>query len=73
MLVLQRKIGESCIIGEGLDQVVVTVLGIQGCRVKLGVDADQSVPVYRQEVWERIHGTSPAPAFLRQPLECAGW
>jgi carbon storage regulator len=56
MLVLSRKRGEMITIGEG---VVVTVLAIQGDRVKLGVVAPIEVPVHRQEIRERIEACSP--------------
>ena len=51
MLILTRRINEALKIGE---EVTVTVLGIQGNQVRLGVDAPKSVSVHRQEVFERI-------------------
>lgn len=63
MLVLSRKIRESVVIGGAatLQSVMkVTVLDIRGGRVKLGFDADPSVPVRRSEVSEKIGaGTRP--------------
>jgi carbon storage regulator len=56
MLVLSRKRGEMITIGNG---VTVTVLAVQGDRVKLGVVAPAEVPVHRQEIRERIGGCSP--------------
>ena len=56
MLVLSRKRGETITIGNG---VTVTVLAIQGDRVKIGVVAPAEVPVHRQEIHERIEGCSP--------------
>ena len=56
MLVLSRKRGETITIGNG---VTVTVLSIQGDRVKIGVVAPVGVPVHRQEIHERIEGCSP--------------
>ena len=57
MLVLSRKTRESVVVG-GADRfhhlLKVTVLDIRGASVKLGFEADPSVPVHRQEVWERI-------------------
>ena len=56
MLVLSRKRGETITIGNG---VTVTVLSIQGDRVKIGVVAPVEVPVHRQEIHERIGACSP--------------
>jgi len=57
MLVLTRKIQESVVVGEdhGPNRVLkVTVLGIQGNRVKLGFEVDTDVPIQRWEVWQRV-------------------
>jgi carbon storage regulator len=51
MLVLSRKPQESVCIN---DNVVVTVVSIQGDRVRLGIEAPREVPVHRKEVYERI-------------------
>jgi carbon storage regulator len=61
MLVLSRKRGETITIGNG---VTVTVLAVQGDRVKLGVVAPVEVPVHRQEIYERIEGCSPVPDYV---------
>jgi carbon storage regulator len=60
MLVLSRKRGEMITIGEG---VTVTVLAIQGDRVKIGVMAPAEVPVHRQEIHERIGDCSSVLDF----------
>jgi carbon storage regulator len=57
MLVLSRKNRESVVVGgsDGFHRLLkVTVLGIQGAKVKLGFEVDSDVPVHRSEVWERI-------------------
>ena len=57
MLVLSRKSQESVVVGgaEGFQRLLtVTVLGITAGRVRLGFEADASLPVHRGEVWERI-------------------
>ena len=59
MLVLSRKCGETITIG---DAMTVTVLAVQGDRVKIGVVAPVEVPVHRQEVQERMAGCLPALA-----------
>lgn len=53
MLILSRKRGESITIGDG---VTVTVMSVQGDRVKIGILAPDEVPVHRQEIYERIEG-----------------
>lgn len=53
MLILTRRISESVIIG---DDVKITVLGIKGNQVRLGIDAPKSVSVHREEIYQRIQG-----------------
>jgi len=62
MLVLSRRNQESVVVGgaDGFDRLLkVTVLAIQGGKVSLGFEIDASVPVYREEVWERIRAGHP--------------
>lgn len=51
MLILTRRVGESLMIG---DNVNVTVLGIRGNQVRIGVNAPKDVAVHREEIYERI-------------------
>lgn len=51
MLILTRRVGESVMIGE---EVTVTVLGVKGNQVRLGVNAPKSVTVHREEIYDRI-------------------
>lgn len=55
MLVLSRRIDETITIGVDAN-TTVTVLGIQGNKVRLGVIAPKDVEVHREEIYERIHG-----------------
>jgi len=50
MLILTRRIGETLKIGEDIQ---VTVLGVKGNQVRVGIAAPKSVPVHRQEVYDR--------------------
>jgi carbon storage regulator len=51
MLILTRRVGETIIIG---DDITVTVLGIKGHQVRLGINAPDEVTIHRSEVYERI-------------------
>jgi carbon storage regulator len=51
MLILTRRVGEALMIGE---EVSVTVLGVKGNQVRIGVNAPKTVSVHREEIFERI-------------------
>jgi carbon storage regulator len=72
MLILTRRVGESVVIGE---DVTVTVLGVKGNQVRIGINAPKTVAVHREEIFERIKsgrtadGTAPADDQNSTPRE----
>ncbi len=75
MLILTRRVGESVVIGE---DVTVTVLGVKGNQVRIGINAPKTVAVHREEIFERIKNgravgdgagnTSDQPAPTRETM-----
>ena len=59
MLILSRRIGETIMIG---DDVTVTVLGVQGNQIRIGIHAPDDVSIHREEVYRRIKAEKVALA-----------
>ena len=59
MLILTRRVGETLMIG---DSVTVTVLGVKGNQVRVGITAPKDVAVHREEIYQRIHNEEDAGA-----------
>lgn len=59
MLILTRRVGETLMIG---DDVSVTVLGVKGNQVRVGINAPRDVAVHREEIYNRIQGEEPEVA-----------
>ena len=62
MLILTRREGESLMIG---DNVEVTVLGIRGHQVRIGINAPKDVSVHREEIYDRIQGEKSEEAVAQ--------
>lgn len=65
MLILTRRVGETLMIG---DEVTVTVLGVKGNQVRIGVDAPKEIPVHREEIYERIKREQVAANAHNSPI-----
>jgi carbon storage regulator len=66
MLILTRRVGETIVIG---DDVIITVLGIKGNQVRIGINAPKDVSVHREEIYQRIQqekNTAPVATLPKQ-------
>lgn len=65
MLILTRRVGETLMIG---DSVTVTVLGVKGNQVRIGITAPKDVAVHREEIFQRV-GKNPSQSESDKPTE----
>ena len=63
MLILTRRVGETLMIG---DEVSVTVLGVKGNQVRLGINAPRDVAVHREEIYDRINQEAAEPVVVEE-------
>jgi carbon storage regulator len=61
MLILTRRVGETVMIG---NEVTVTVLGVKGNQVRMGINAPRTVAVHREEIFERIKNEEQDGEFV---------
>ena len=64
MLILTRRVGETVMIG---DDVTITVLGVKGNQVRVGINAPKHVAVHREEIYERIKREQQADDTAEKP------
>ncbi|MBC7462448.1 MAG: carbon storage regulator CsrA [Thermoleophilia bacterium] len=62
MLVLTRKIGETFVVGDDIKVTIIDIIG--GNKVRVGIEAPQEVPVYRQEIYDQIKAENAAAAAV---------
>jgi len=65
MLILTRRVGETLMIG---DEVTVTVLGVKGNQVRIGINAPKDVSVHREEIYEEIRQENRASVATQVDL-----
>jgi carbon storage regulator len=69
MLILTRRVGETVMIG---DEVTVTVLGVKGNQVRVGINAPKAVAVHREEIYQRIKQEQERGGLPQESLPAHG-
>lgn len=70
MLILTRRVGETLMIG---DEVSVTILGVKGNQVRVGVNAPKDVAVHREEIYQRIQHERVAHGYEDSDHQATGF
>jgi carbon storage regulator len=65
MLVLSRKLNESIIVD---GNIRITIVGIRGNHVRVGIEAPDSIPIIREELCDRLGATAPLTPLAREPI-----
>jgi carbon storage regulator len=68
MLILTRRPGERVVIG---DNILVTVMGVSGHTVRLGIEAPEGISIYREEIWLAVEEENRAAAAAADDLPAA--
>jgi len=70
MLILTRRVGETVMIG---DDVTITVLGVKGNQVRVGINAPKNIAVHREEIYERIKREQHADGHAAEKSKAADY